>query len=200
MVQNRGPVPEDHANDFRLVHGVLRGEPEAEDEFIERMQCVPLILDHRNATLGSPFHTHELEDLVQEVLSTVWRRLDAFEGRSSLQTWCHGVCLNLMKNALRKKRHAPRLIAEEPEGSVPVPLGLERSYEPDLEFDRFEFMYECLHQLDERPATVIQLKIFEDLTFQQIGARLAIPANSAKTHFYRGLQRLRAMMASAQAV
>jgi RNA polymerase sigma factor (sigma-70 family) len=61
-------------------------------------------------------------------------------------------------------------------------------------------LYICLFQLDARPAEVIQLKFFEELTFEQIGARLALPENTVKTHFYRGIQRIRSMLTSGTAL
>ena len=48
--------------------------------------------------------------------------------------------------------------------------------------------------LDDRTSQVIQLRFFEELTFPEIGARLAVPENSAKTLFHRGLQRMRALL------
>jgi DNA-directed RNA polymerase specialized sigma24 family protein len=38
---------------------------------------------------------------------------------------------------------------------------------------------------------VIRLKHFEGRTFREIGEVLEIPANTAKTHYYRGLEWLR---------
>jgi len=43
-------------------------------------------------------------------------------------------------------------------------------------------------------ARVIRLKHLESLTFEELSARLDLPANTAKTYYYRGLARLRAML------
>ena len=39
-----------------------------------------------------------------------------------------------------------------------------------------------------------KLKHLEGLTFVEVGERLAMSTNTAKTHYYRGLRRLRAML------
>jgi RNA polymerase sigma-70 factor (ECF subfamily) len=190
-----GPLPSNEfAADLAIARGVLRGDAGAEQRFLDEMQCVPLILEDRNARKGRPFDEQELEDLVQETLATVWRRLSDYEGRSSLSTWCFSICMYQMRNALRSKRDAPRPIGEDGE------FLLEGACYADLEFDRFEPVYRCLCRLDPRPAEVIQLKFFEDLTFEQIGARLALPENTVKTHFYRGIQRIRSMLTSGTAL
>ena len=38
---------------------------------------------------------------------------------------------------------------------------------------------------------MIRLKHFQELTFEEISSRLSIPANTAKTKYYRGLEKLR---------
>lgn len=190
-----GPLPSNEfAADLAIARGVLRGEAGAEKRFLQEMRCIPLILENRNARKGEPFDEQELEDLVQETLATVWRRLPDYEGRSSLSTWCFSICMYQMKNALRSKRDQPRPVGEEGE------VFLEGACYTDLEFDRFEPVYRCLCQLDARPAEVIQLKFFEDLTFEQIGERLDLPENTVKTHFYRGIQRIRSMLTNGTAL
>ena len=190
-----GPPPSNEfAADLAIARGVLRGEPGAAKRFLDEMRCIPLILEHRNARKGKPFDDQELEDLVQDTLATVWRRLPDYEGRSSLSTWCYSICMYQVKNALRSKRDAPRPIGEDGD------FLLEGACYTDLEFDRFEPVYRCLCQLEPRPAEVIQLKFFEDLTFEQIGGRLGLPENTVKTHYYRGIQRIRSMLTNGTAV
>jgi DNA-directed RNA polymerase specialized sigma24 family protein len=43
---------------------------------------------------------------------------------------------------------------------------------------------------------VIRAKHFDGLTFDEIGARLGIPSNTAKTHYYRGIERMRPLLSS----
>ena len=45
-------------------------------------------------------------------------------------------------------------------------------------------------------AQIIRLKHLESLTFDELGARMGLSANTAKTHYYRGLSRLRSMLAA----
>jgi RNA polymerase sigma-70 factor (ECF subfamily) len=48
-----------------------------------------------------------LDDVVQDVFVTVYRRLDAFEGRSSLKTWLFGIVRHTVRDLRRSARRKP---------------------------------------------------------------------------------------------
>lgn len=70
--------------------------------------------------LGVP-ESH-LDDAVQDLWVTVYRRLPDFEARSELQTWLFGIAVNLQRNLHRSESRRAEL--------VPLPSGL-RSELPD---------------------------------------------------------------------
>jgi len=51
--------------------------------------------------LGSAF---EAEDAVQETLIRAWRRIDGFEGRSSLRSWIYAIATNVCLDMLRSQQ------------------------------------------------------------------------------------------------
>src|SRR5262245_45104727 len=56
-----------------------------------------------------------VEDIVQDIFLTVYRRLPSFEGRSSLKTWLFGIVLGIVRNHRRGlKRKAVVGVGEEP--------------------------------------------------------------------------------------
>lgn len=63
--------------------------------------------------LGAP--AGQLEDLTQEVFLLIFRKLELFEGRSSLNSWVYGVCRNVARDARRSRSRRP----EEPTADLP---------------------------------------------------------------------------------
>ena len=183
--------PADYSSDLALVRAVLRKQESAVERFVARMRCVPLILESRNSRLGTPLIEDDLIDTVQDTLVVIWKKLSTYSGKSSLETWAFGFCRNQMLNAIRKRarRPLPMGIAGEAQGSL-----LERSYETEEEPDSFEVIGRGLDQLDTTHEQVIRLKCHSGLTFAQVGRRLDISPNTAKTYYYRGLKRLEGLL------
>lgn len=154
-------------------------------ELIERLTCVKRMLRARNRAMGFPLTPSELDDVEQDTVLTVLRRLGDFRPFAPLESWVLGVCAFRMRDAIRNKvkRHR-RSVSLECE-MVQCVEGEETTMGDWSESEAL------LRRLGGIEADVIRLKHFEDLTFDQIGLRLDIPANTAKSHYYRGLQRLR---------
>ena len=184
---NTGPVEraERHRRDYEMVRSVLRSRPEAVLEFIDRMCCVPRFLASRNARVGRPLDQAALQDVTQDVLTIVWRKLPSFEGRSSIETWVYRICAFEFSNALRRHRRRESGVSHDEELLLQVPEETRGSV-GDVEALREE-----LSRLHSEEAEIIHLKHYGDLTFAEIGERLGLSDNTAKTRYYRGLRRLK---------
>jgi RNA polymerase sigma-70 factor (ECF subfamily) len=180
--------PSGHSDDVLLAQRVLQGEEASAGEFVQRMKCVPRFLNKRNTRLGSPLNDDDLRDLVQDTLEAIWRKLAEYSGKSSLETWAFSFCINQLMNGIRSKMRRPMSLAdelgesEEPAASATMPR---------LDY---ELVYLGLEKLVPAQADVIRLKHFVTLTFEQIAERLSMSPNTVKTHYYRGLTRLRALL------
>jgi len=181
-------TPDQYQSDLEFVRAMRRGQPEALASFTRRMRCVPLSLAAQNARLGRPLNEHDLEDLSQEVLVLIWNKLDSYEGLSTLETWVYRFTSFELMNALRRKRTRQRIgeLSAEP-AATPDETARTRRLE-------YEHLHLALQRLETADADVIRLKHFEELTFEEIGARMAMSANTAKTKYYRGLMRLQQIL------
>jgi RNA polymerase sigma-70 factor (ECF subfamily) len=173
----------DQRAEVAFVQAVLAGQEQAVVKFEERMRCVPRILGALNARRGHPLGEHELADLVQDTIVVVLRKLDEFAAHAPLEGWMYRLCFLEFLNAVRRRGRALRRtseLVEEPEAAGVDDLG-EHVYDD---------VYRALELLGGHEADTIRLKHFDGLTFREIGDRVGVPANTAKTRYYRGLARL----------
>jgi len=184
-----GPEPRDRppgaGGDLELVRGALAGKRDEVRAFLARMHCVPRMIAAHNEKLGRPLADDELEDVVQETLVAIWRKLERFDQRAALETWVYPFCFYEFMRRLRSKRSLPRLLEDAPAGAH-EPIAPE-----EVSLLEFEHVLAGLDALEPELAEVLRLKHLEDLTFEEIGRRLAISPNTAKTRHYRGLEKLR---------
>ncbi len=176
-----GRIPS-HEDDLALARAVRAREPAALERFVRRMGCVPRMLRRQNGRLGGPLDGDDVDDLTQDVLVVIWRKLDLFEGRSTLETWVYRICRLELMNGIRRKRRRPDLM-DDAERTPD-----DATAEPE---DDAEAALRGLERLGPPASDVIRWKHFEALTFDEIAHRLGVSSNTVKTWYYRGICRLR---------
>lgn len=169
-------------SDLLLARDSLAGSLTARREFVERMKCVPKFLAVLNSRRGRPFSDHDLEDIVQETLVEIWRRLDSYAGLASLQTWAYRFCQHVLSSRLRSAHRLEGRIIHLETGERESPCTTSLDY---------EYVYRALEKVDDMDARIVRHKHFDHLTFEEIGQRLAMSQSSAKANYHRALARLR---------
>jgi len=117
-----------------------------------------------------------LEDAVQDVFVTAYRRLDGFEGKSSLSTWLFGIALHVARNYRRHVRRHPETPTDD--SAVldgPSEDSLERSLE-DAEAVRI--LHRLLDELSDETREVFVLSELEQLSAPEIASFLGINVNT----------------------
>jgi RNA polymerase sigma-70 factor, ECF subfamily len=181
-------APVSAAADQALVESTLRRHAPDVERFIERMECIPRILGVINARLGSPLSSDDLADLAQDTLIIVWRKLSTYDGRTSLESWAYGIAWLELRNAARRNRKQP---AQLEEGHDVHSGGADPSGGYDEERIRLG-----MSRLDATEATILRMRHFDELTFEEAALRLGISVSAAKSRYYRGLEKLRTLLGS----
>lgn len=185
--------PTTHGSDLELVGRVRRGEPLAIELFVRRMACVPRILTVLNRRLGRRLDEHDLSDLAQDSTLLLWRKLETFDGRCTIETWAYGVARLEYMNALRRKLRSQRGTRElEASDSAP-----EDGTQPADGLAREE-LEGWLDELDPEESGVVRKKHFEGKTFEELAAELGISPNTAKTRYYRAIRSLQSKLGLAR--
>jgi RNA polymerase sigma-70 factor (ECF subfamily) len=180
-----GAAEADPAADLLLVRRVLAREAGAEAELVERLACLPAMIRVQHRRMGTPLRPHELDDVVQNVLLALWRKLAVFDGRVPVLFWAAGFGTIELRRAVERRDRRPEVtgvdVAEPlaPGGDSPV--------------DR-ERLDAALAVVDQTGRQIVVMKHYEGRTFDDIAARTGTFVNTVKTRYYRALERMRSWL------
>lgn len=142
-------------------------------------------LDERDADFSRLYETHaafvwrtvcglgvaraDADDATQEVFFIAYKKLSAFEGRSSLRTWLCGIAVGVARNLTRKTKR--RTTAND---SVP------RSEPPSATegAEALDLVTRCLEDLDESLRMVFVLAELQQLSAPEIAEVLSVNVNT----------------------
>lgn len=121
-----------------------------------------------------------VDDVVQEVLLTVHRRLPSFEGRSQLKTWLFGIAFGVVRNHRRVARrqavhHADDDASEQASEDRPSEPGPHASV---VKAEAVRILYEILDELSDDKRAVFILAELEQVSGPEIAALLAVNLNT----------------------
>lgn len=136
-----------------------------------------------------PLTPADLDDLVEETMLVVWRRIDDVPREAELP-WMIGVARNVLRNA-RRRQH--RRSAFE---STLVPRPSDPSAEDYVIADTS--VREALVALNDDDREILMLNAWDGLDTEALGTALSITANAAAVRLSRAQARFRATFASAE--
>ena len=167
----------------RIRSGLLAGDPAALEwiwnQYAEAMFVV---------LLGILFSRQDAEDALQEVFLRIARKYRAVASARNLK----GYLLRMARNAAidqinRIRRTRMRDLAAQADWLVPE---TPRPNDPE----QAARLTGCLQEVPEEQRTILLLKVYQDLTFQEIAHQLDISANTAASRFRYGMAKLRALL------
>jgi RNA polymerase sigma-70 factor, ECF subfamily len=123
----------------------------------------------------------EVDDACQDVFVVVQRKLERFEGRSSLKTWIYGVCLKTAADYRRRSASKRERFGDERPPDEPIEGG------PHAELEKKEAIHlldHLLAQLDEDKRAVFVLYEIEQLSMREISEIVSCPAQTAYARLY----------------
>lgn len=127
----------------------------------------------------------DAQDILQEVLLQIYRKLHTYRGDASLKTWIFRIASNRTIDFLRQAKRRKTEELPETLQSSDSPLAFaQRSIRRDQ-------LWEALAQLPTDQRQLVVFKEINGLTFREIAGILDIPENTAKTRMYASLRKLR---------
>lgn len=128
------------------------------------------------------------EELTQETFYQAIRKLNTFQGNSSVSTWLCGIAKNLWLDFLRKQKKQAAF--SEPFSQQAAAAVLPSTEEVFFQnFNHLEILKQ-LHKLKDPGREVIYLRLIGNLSFAQIGEIMEKSENWARVTYYRNKEKL----------
>ena len=175
-------VPVDQ--DIALVGRVRSGDRGAFDEVVRKYQRPLYYLALRYLK-----NEADAADVGQRTFVRVFKSIGRFRGDSSFRTWIYRIAINLSLNHIRdnKRERASEIddaaLTTEAVGVAGL-VGRQRT----------QRLREAIDELPPKQRMVLELRIYDELPFREVGQLADCTENAAKVNFHHAMRRLRSIM------
>lgn len=182
-------------SDLSLVQLAQRGDSGAFDALVRRYQhkVVKLVMRYvRDAA--------EAEDIAQEAFIKAYRALPRFRGDSAFYTWLYRIAINTAKNTLAARGRSPieyDLDGPDGEESHEMQARMKDTATPEalaLTEEIRNTVTAAIDRLPEDLRTAIQLRELEDLSYEEIAARMQCPVGTVRSRIFRAREAIDARL------
>lgn len=180
-----GSQPDAKTTD-QLIEACLNGEEDAWDVIVHKYW-------RRAFNVAYTFvgRHDQAEDLTQEIFLKVFKALNTFDRRANFQTWLISISRNLCIDHYRRVRreretidHGVNLTDLSPATTGPDALAtLQR-------VDRRNLLRQAMLQVRPSLREAVLLRDIQELPYQEIADRLALPEGTVKSRINRGRKEL----------
>ena len=181
LAERAEAVPAPRDDDEALVERFRGGDGRAFDELVRRYRRAIFHLALRYVKASA-----DAEDVAQRAFVRAFEKIERFRGDAAFRTWLYRITVNLALNHLRDHaRVSPTEIREEAlavEATEPRDDGEARRLRGAIE------------RLPPKQRLVMELRIFEELSFREVAEVAECSEDSAKANYQHGLKRLRELM------
>jgi RNA polymerase sigma-70 factor, ECF subfamily len=166
--------------DRDLVISARRGDADAFGELVRRYQvsvynvCYRLLSERREA-----------EDMAQEAFIRAYQRLETFDADRPFGPWVRRVAANTCLNRLDTTRPPEAVLDDERDESADPPPEVAREQREQTEAVR-----NAILALPPHYRAVVELRHFQDMSYDEIAAALKIPVSDVKSHLFRARKQL----------
>ena len=132
---------------------------------------------------------HAAEDVLQDVLATIWQNMRRIERHSNPHAYVLRVCLSRSVDHLRKHaRRRETLLAIDLEHPGTGPS------ESLIEQETAEIVRRTIGRIPRKQAQAVLLRALGDRSYADIAEVLGCSSDTARSHFSKGIARVRSIL------
>jgi RNA polymerase sigma-70 factor (ECF subfamily) len=168
-------------DESQLVRASQTGDQQAFARLVQRYQ-------HRifNLSLRLVRDYDEASEITQEAFVAAWQGLPGFRGEAQFSTWLHHIAYHCAMHQIeRQKREIALQEAMAAEQRLRI-SNEEKPLEDMIEkHEQRALLRLSLEQLPAHYRLILILRDFQEMTYQEMADRLALPMGTIKTHLFR---------------
>lgn len=146
-------------------------------------------------------NTDDAEDLTLETFGKAFKYLDKYSPQYAFSTWLFRIAVNNSIDFIRHKNNIPQCVDSELSDYEPEQLIEHTQSEvtptPEdhvMDKQRIEMLRLAVRQLPDKYRKVVELRYFEDLSYEEISERLNISLSNVKIQLLRAKNMLSQLM------
>lgn len=177
--------------DYELVQQAVRGNQKAYASLLDRYQ-------------QSVYHTmfrmvrnsEDATDLTMEAFGKAFCNLISYVPRHAFSTWLFKIAINNCIDHIRRKRLILMSLDDSIEADAENEFGdslRDRARNPEEQFirkQRLDSMRQALMQLDRKYRLMLEMRYFEELSYDEIAEEMKLPLGTVKAQLFRAKELL----------
>ena len=182
--------------DEALIAAALNGSLRAWEKLVRRYEGK--IYNQGLRLMGN---SSDAMDLMQEVFLGVYRNLHRFRGDAKFSSWIFRIAYNKAMDMNRRKQLiiTQTRVSDEDELDILETIPGRSSYEAEKILNDYQRNKQIISMLTDLPIEqrlIVELKVFQSLTFEDIAEIHGISVNTVKTRFYSAIKKLKVVSES----
>ena len=139
----------------------------------------------------------ESSEVCQEIFLAAFTQIRSFRGQSRFSTWLYRIAGNRCLTRLRKRARHQRFSLDSRDFSRAAQTAIGQEQENAVwRRERNERIARALGRLSLDQRIVVELKIYQEQSFEEIAALLDVPLSTVKSRFYSALKVLKRSLGS----
>lgn len=182
-------------DDYQLVRQAIMGDQKAYSVLMER---------YRNSIYHMMFkmvkNREDADDLMLEAFGKAFNKLESYEPRYAFSTWLFKIAINNCIDHIRKKRlkllsiDDPIELNSDNDFSSNIRSGALDPEERFIKKQRIKLMRTILNKLSLKYRLMIELRFFEEMSYDEIATELNIPLGTVKAQLFRAKEILYSLL------
>lgn len=141
----------------------------------------------------------EAAEATQEVFLLAYKNIRRFRQDAKFSTWLYRIAVNHCVSQARRRPQGTHVSLDgaDPIAALPSQLRLQETQEGDmLQAESRNRVHAALAFLPPDQRAVIELKFFQELTFEDISSVLGVPLSTVKSRLYAGMDLLKVRLSA----